>query len=693
MPLTLKLLRHAFLLILLAPIYSLAQVTQVPQGTVVGDTLIDFTTVSSSLDPGTNYDTTLKVKIASFGERFGGQTVSSSGDFDVLSGNPTAPLTLQAGAPGQNFTIFNGNGSNNIAGIGYLGYPNASALGEGCIAVLFDEDQSEVGFDDTGTNGGYWTITFYRRNGTLISSITTGGFGAHGFRRDNDIKDIAGFTVTNTDPYGESFTNFRYGQSGLIKSVQLDVIDSAIDDNPNAGGGKRIFPDKQSPTDTVNRKRVRVTATTNLGSNQTVYFKSFDLDDPSSNIGPIDTNDLNGPAGDDNRGTPQPGILSLINKSGTTNTISAKTDRNGIAQVDFTVTVQPGDNFTVAASEDQTYLNALAVNGINLRDGVGNNLPTRRAKSSPMLTVWRRLHMEVDSMGLVSGNSVAGLITDVVTEPTLNTTDLTVNQTLEENRFEHGSITAGGVRYDVISNTVDIVTIAGLSAPPIGSAFTLVDDDDFNNNDAATPDGDNGEDVAALAQTFSRMQDSDNPSENVYAAAYIRPIYDGGGSAANNNSNVAFVLNSPNVGTATLNQINLGRTSGTNESDSFWVAYVQIGYQPEAIEDSDPDVEDATGAYTPRYTNGTTDDVTSSAGVTRGADGSLLFIETMRDRVRYPPTSIIDTIAAPHEVGHQFGLKGDALGFGIMFNSSEAPAFVDRHLNMLRWRVKSPGQP
>ena len=114
------------------------------------------------------------------------------------------------------------------------------------------------------------------------------------------------------------------------------------------------------------------------------------------------------------------------------------------------------------------------------------------------------------------------------------------------------------------------------------------------------------------------------------------------------------------------------------------MAFVQIGYQPEAIEDSDPDTEDATGGYTPPYINGSTDDVTNSAGVPRGADGSLLFIETVRDRVRYPPFSIIDTIAAPHEVGHQFGLKGDLPGFGIMYNSTEAPVFVDRPLNVLR---------
>jgi hypothetical protein len=484
-----------------------------------------------------------------------------------------------------------------------------------------------------------------------------------------------------------------------VKSISFEPIDAAsvIDDNPNAGGGKRVFPDKNSPSDnTVNRRKVRVKALTTFGVGQTIYFKSFDLDDPSTDAAPVDSN---GSVVNDNRGgigtSQQYGILSSVGGNGTTNSVSAITDANGIASVDLTVTMQPGDNFMVAASHDSSYLNGLSGNGITLKDSGGNTVgaATVKAKSSPMLTVWRRMHVEVDSMGNVAGNNVTGVIQDVVVDPTTNTTDLLVNQTLEESRFENGSIIAAGVRYAVVSNTVDIVTIAGTSAPPTGASFTLVDDDDFNSDDGAALDGDDNEDVVALAQTFSRMQNSDNPTDNVYAPAYIRPVYDGGGNAANDSGNVGFILNNVDNGPATLSQINSGRNSGSIESDNFWVVYVQIAYQPDPTEDSDPGTESAAGGYTPSYTNGTTDEVTSSASVTRGADGSLLFIETVRDRIRYPPLSIMDTIAAPHEVGHQFGLKGDAAGFGIMFNSSEAPVFVDKHLNVLRWRVKSPGQP
>jgi hypothetical protein len=208
-----------------------------------------------------------------------------------------------------------------------------------------------------------------------------------------------------------------------VQSVTIDKIDPATEfnDNPNTGGGKRVFPDKNDPSDTVDRKRVRVTALTSLPSKKTIYFKSFDLDDPSANAAPIDTN---GSVGDDNRGgvgTPaHAGLLSPVGGTGTTNSASAKTDTSGNASVDLVVTMQAGDNFMVAASDDLTYLNALTVNQILLQDSGGNIVGsgTPKAKASPMLTVWRRVHVEVDSMDVVPttapwNNHVSGHITEV----------------------------------------------------------------------------------------------------------------------------------------------------------------------------------------------------------------------------------------------------------------------------------------
>jgi len=194
---------------------------------------------------------------------------------------------------------------------------------------------------------------------------------------------------------------------------------------------------------------------------------------------------------------------------------------------------------------------------------------------------------------------------------------------------------------------------------------------------------------------LSEIRQSPNPTQNVYAPAYIRPTYDGGGATGNDTNNIAFSLNIPLTAAAINSQLNLGRNSGSNESDNFWVVYVQIGYQGDLTQDIDPATEPATAGATTQF--GSVDDVTSSAGVVTGGQGSLVFIESSRDGdLTIMIGDDFKVRTGPHEVGHQFGLRGDAPGFGIMSQSGsggEPLRFVDRHLNVLRWRIKSPGQP
>lgn len=117
----------------------------------------------------------------------------------------------------------------------------------------------------------------------------------------------------------------------------------------------------------------------------------------------------------------------------------------------------------------------------------------------------------------------------------------------------------------------------------------------------------------------------------------------------------------------------------------------QVAYQPRVDEDCDPDSESAVVGSTPGY--GFNDDVVNSAGVARGADGSFLFLETIKDDDHRYQNTEDSMVTAPHEAGHQFGLGGDAAGFGVMGIAGEPSVFVARHLNVLRWRIKSPGQP
>jgi Glucodextranase, domain B len=283
-----------------------------------------------------------------------------------------------------------------------------------------------------------------------------------------------------------------------VQTLTFEAIDSPLDANPNAGGGLRIFPDKQTPSDTVDRSKVRVRATiTPAVANRVVFFKSFDVDDPSSDTAPVDTN---GPSGDDNRGIPHAGCIGTASCA---STASSTTDATGVATVEFKVTSQPGNNFKVAASGQATYVNSLVVDRVNLKDVDGRGLPTDKGRSTDLLTVWRKLHVEIDSMGTVTGNRLTGNITRISADSTQVTVDNDLrvdgsgvpdgSATLDDvpagnGRFEHGTVTIAGV---TTITTIDanghasIARAAGLNLTATPLPFEAIDNDVFGNSTMA----------------------------------------------------------------------------------------------------------------------------------------------------------------------------------------------------------------
>ena len=163
---------------------------------------------------GTNYPNIETFGNVSIAERFAGQALSYNGDFDVLSGLPSGPLTLVAGATFANLVVlsFGAPGNQVIAGIGPGLFPNGTAFGPGALSALFSTDQSELGFDLVGTNSGAASISFFRRNGTLIDSVILSSLSdtSYTFRRDGGTLDIAGFSITNTDAGGFGYDNLRF---------------------------------------------------------------------------------------------------------------------------------------------------------------------------------------------------------------------------------------------------------------------------------------------------------------------------------------------------------------------------------------------------------------------------------------------------------------------------------------------------
>jgi PEP-CTERM motif len=206
----------ALLVLLLATVTPAwaAEIVPVAYGTVGTTYQASFEDVAGGAGFGTNYDAILPSGTLSFAERLAGQTLSASGNFDVLSGSPVNPLGLQIGAPGRNLAVATVLGSNVLVGLGPLGYGDPDAAGEGAVAVLFPSDVSQVGFEVVGNNaGGNLFLSFFRRDGTLVEDvtqpITTSVSASFGFARVGDVADIAGVSIYNDDLSGLSFDNFR----------------------------------------------------------------------------------------------------------------------------------------------------------------------------------------------------------------------------------------------------------------------------------------------------------------------------------------------------------------------------------------------------------------------------------------------------------------------------------------------------
>ena len=84
-----------------------APINQLPYASLSGTGLIDFEGVAAAPFPGTSIEGVLDLGGASFGERFDGQTLGISGNFDVLSGLPLGSPTLLAGGPSENLVAVN----------------------------------------------------------------------------------------------------------------------------------------------------------------------------------------------------------------------------------------------------------------------------------------------------------------------------------------------------------------------------------------------------------------------------------------------------------------------------------------------------------------------------------------------------------------------------------------------------------
>ena len=202
----------------------------------------------------------------------------------------------------------------------------------------------------------------------------------------------------------------------------------------------RVFPDARVVGGTVEtnaRDKVNVEVALSVAppSEIKLYLKSFDVDDPTASTNAVDYES----SADDNRGaTPAQAGQFTGELSGVMELVFPENVKT--TNCEFQTTMQPGDNFRVAANGDRDFFATLANNDL-VQDVGGSDADKNANKqrivctniigtvadqeirgadkyASDVLTIWRFLHVEVDSMSAppatgAEKNTVDGTLTAI----------------------------------------------------------------------------------------------------------------------------------------------------------------------------------------------------------------------------------------------------------------------------------------
>jgi len=313
-------------------------------------------------------------------------------------------------------------------------------------------------------------------------------------------------------PLGQSFSYYcslhpaevGYIQAYAVNAITLqrisDELSGPLEVNPGNGGdgspgGLAIFADAAGPAGPW-RDRLRVVA-------QLSYHKPYepiscrvvDVDDPSSDAAPVDPN---GQWGDDNQDMDGDGQHDLVENGCLLDPadnqwkqqVNLQADADGKAVLTLSVPHQPGDNLRVAAASEADYVAAFTGSGVDVINSGGQEVGNGgRGEVSDLLTVWRYLHIEKDSMKAVEGNIVSGrILTEkeawdavVVEQPPAwngpGRTRVKVKPYLDASpRYQGGSLSWPGVVAPVLANGQTTVVIPSAYSPPLWTTvLTLAD--------------------------------------------------------------------------------------------------------------------------------------------------------------------------------------------------------------------------
>ncbi|HRQ87897.1 MAG TPA: hypothetical protein PLA50_03810 [Bacteroidia bacterium] len=430
--------------------------------------------------------------------------------------------------------------------------------------------------------------------------------------------------------------------------------------------GIRIFPDKKEPDDVV-RNKVKLKVDIGM-SDLEVYVKAFDVDDPTPPANDpdfiIDANDQSGEGqGNDNRnddiGTPKTGRFTMSGSA----TANKKANANGIAEFEFEVGMQPGNNYRVAVSVHNAdgYAN-VQVDDPSGSGYIGPEESQSSVAASPLLTVWRNLHIENDSMDAIPSartapDHVGGLEIESV-DTYANRIKVASHSDLskEDNFYQNGYIEKDGAFFKIKSyefsgfigfrkgsfevSPHEIGLFSG------GDTISVFDDDDRKLPTSFTVAQSAGEQWPRLG--FPRLDLINESVKSKYLPAFIE-VVDAADLNLNPNTTVPFRANHvPElIGWGFLPHTVLDDSQDLADSSAFWVHLVVAAYQGEEGADGDPPTEG--------IMEGTT---LSRTGSSSKSFLSAVYMESIREGFDSQSSigeailrSRIDQVTA-HEIGH-----------------------------------------
>jgi hypothetical protein len=397
------------------------------------------------------------------------------------------------------------------------------------------------------------------------------------------------------EPAGSSLTENK----GKFYNIKTGFIE----DGWMPGRGWRIFPDAQSPTDEIPRNRVFVRVHSSFPKGTEVELRVLDVDDPTQNDPQhiIDSGDSAGESGDDNRSTVAGAgafldgsktITCIIDPAGYARTTAIDEWLDPYDQTDLPelqVGMQPGDNYRVAVSAKNATqgVGTLQVSNKGNEGYVSpDGKPTNGFSGaiSPLLTVWRKLHVEVDRMepwqSLKPSPDRAVVNGESWQRDSSGTVTVTVSgmPSVPANFYAGGFIEIGGKKFDIATSGQGTLVISPANArnfPNPMSPFGLCElhDDDDRHKGFSTVD----------PLPYANAINDEVKSKFTPAYVDLEEI-DG---TLNMHGTIPFAINSDGAANPFTTTDDSQDNSGADKS-TYWYHLLVMSYQGIPSSDGDP---------------------------------------------------------------------------------------------------------